>query len=278
MQIHNLQNISIAQIAEAFNKAFETYFVAINFNEQQLREKIKSDNISLEYSVGITIDNQLAGFILIGIDTKNNEAYNAGTGTIPKFRGQKLTEKMYAYLMPQLDKIGIQNHMLEVICQNKKALRIYRNLGYSITRKVICYKGKVSETKNSNFKISTIDLPNETEITSFCNHKPTYQNSLFCLNNNPEKHTVFGAFDNERLIGYIVFDKDTLRVKQFGVTPNFRNKGVGHQLFDKVQKQNPETEILLINIAENDLETNRFLQNIGFKKVIEQYEMEMKLN
>lgn len=275
MQIHNLQNTPIEEITECFNKAFETYFVPIKLDAQQLRDKIKSENIVLEYSVGVTIDDQLAGFILIGIDTAKNIAYNSGTGVILEYREQKLTKKLYSHLLPLLKKAGIQNHLLEVICENQKALNIYENLGYVILRKVICFKGKISEAKNSDYEIKRIELPDENELEAFWNHKTTYQNSLFCINNNPEKHTVLGAFDNNQLIGYTVFDKNTLRIKQFGVEPNYRKKGLGHQLFYEIQNQKPETDVLIINVDQSDFETNNFLQKIGLNSFIEQYEMKL---
>lgn len=275
MQLHNLQNIATEAITDCFNKAFEQYFVPIKLSPHQLTDKIKSQNILLEHSVGVTIDNQLAAFILIGIDYGKSIAYNAGTGTIPEFRGQKLTEKMYAYLLPQLDGIGIKNHLLEVICENHKALKIYQSLGYSIKRKVSCYKGKLSESKNLDYKIRQIDLPDEDQISPFWNHNPTYQNSMFCIKNNTEKHSAFGVFENAKLIGYIVFDKDSLMVKHFGVDKAFRKKGIGKLLFHKVQQLKPETAIILINIDANDLETNSFLQTVGFEKFIEQFEMQL---
>jgi ribosomal protein S18 acetylase RimI-like enzyme len=278
MQIHNLQNTTIEEIAACFNKAFEHYFVPLKLDMQQLCDKIKSENILLEHSIGVTINNELAGFILIGIDVDSKVAYNSGTGIIPEYRGQRLTEKMYASLLPQLKKTGIQHHLLDVICENQKALKIYQNLGYSILRKVICYKGKVSEYNGYRYQIEAIGLPAENELKQFWNHKPTYQNSLFCIKNNPEKHVVFGAFNLENLIGYIIFDKNTLRIKQFGIDKAFRNKGLGHLLFYQVQMQQPETDIVLINIDENDLETNKFLRNIGFNKLIEQYEMMLGTN
>jgi ribosomal protein S18 acetylase RimI-like enzyme len=278
MQIHTLENIDLEVLAETFNKVFETYFVPVKLDAHQLRDKIKSEHILLEYSVGVTLNNQLAGFILIGIDKSKSIAYNAGTGIIPQHRGQKLTERMYSYLMPQLNKIGIQHHLLEVICENLKALKIYENLSYSILRKVICYKGKVSGYTGYRYQIEEIELPYETELSQFWNHKPTYQNSLFCIKNNIEKHTIFGALNLEKLIGYIIFDKNTLRIKQFGIDKAFRNKGLGHQLFHDVQMQKPETEIVMINIEDNDFATNAFLQNIGFRKLIEQYEMILNTN
>ncbi len=272
MQIHSLEKTPIQQLTECFNKAFENYFVPLKLDEEQIRNKIKSENILFENSAGVTIDNELAGFILIGIDFENRLAYNGGTGIIPSYRGQKLTEKMYAFLLPQLKKMRVQTHLLEVICENRKAMNIYGVLGYAVTRKVICYKGKISDVGNAHV-LREIKLPKEAEVERFWNHKPTYQNTLFYINNNPGQHKAFGAFENDTLIGYIIFDKDSLRVKQFGVAPNFRNTGIGHQLFYQVQQQNPETTVVLINVDENDRETNSFLHRIGFEKLIEQYEM-----
>lgn len=276
MQIHSLKNNTIEQITECFNKAFETYIVPMKLNAEQLLEKIKSEHIVLEHSVGITIDNELAGFILIGMDTEKNIAYNAGTGVIEKCRGQKLTEKMYGFLLSDLEKIGIQDHLLEVICNNQKALKVYENLNYSVLRKVICYKGKIVGANHTNYKIEIIDLPNTNRVKPLWNHEPTYQNSLYCIKNNSEKHSAYGAFEDEKLIAYIIFHKDSLRIKQFGVHEAFRNQGLGQKLFYEVQKQNPEKEVTLINIDEGDFETNNFLKNIGLSPFIEQYEMKLK--
>lgn len=273
MQIHSLDKISLEDLAETFNKAFENYFVPIQLNAELLAQKIKAENIVLEYSAGITINNRLVGFILIGIHPESKTAYNAGTGIISEFRGQTLTEKLYAFLLPELDKIGIKNHQLEVICENEKAISIYKNIGYSITRKVICYKGKISKPKESGLEITEIDFPNENEIRAFWNQIPAYQNSSFCIKNASERYKTFGIFCNRNLAGYITFDSHTIRIKQFGVHKNYRNKAIAHQLFYKVQLEIPDAEIFVINVDENDFETTAFLQKVGLFSFISQYEM-----
>lgn len=278
MEIHSLKNVSTEEIATCFNKAFEDYFVPIKMDIQQLSDKMKSENIQPELSVGVSLNNVLVGFILIGIDPEKKIAYNAGTGVIPEFRGQKLTEQMYAYILPELENRGFQNLLLEVICSNTKAKTIYENLGYTVLRKVICYKGKITNPKKSNYSIEVIELPVESDLKPFWNHNPTYQNSLFSIKNNYEKHTVLGAFDNEKLAGYIVFDKNSLRIKQFAVDKESRKKGLGHQLFYQVQLQKPEAAIVLINIDESDIETTTFIREIGFNSFISQYEMKLVSN
>lgn len=273
MQIHTLEGISVAVLAETFNSAFGDYFVPIRFDAKLLADKIKAENIVLKFSVGVSVNNKLCGFIFIGINNNSKTAYNAGTGIIPEYRGQKVTEKMYSFLLPELTKIGIETHLLEVICHNEKAIHIYQNLGYSITRKLICYKGRISEPDKSDFDITIIDFPEEEQVISFWNHIPAYQNTTHCIKNAPEKYKTFGISCNGTLTAYLTFDLNTFRVKQFGVHNDYRNKGMGHELFYKLQIQIPGSEIVIINVDENDFITNAFLQKIGLVSFISQYEM-----
>lgn len=274
MTIHTLKSIAIQDLVQVFNASFEGYFIPIQLNETVLLDKIKAENIFLEYSVGISINNQLVAFILIGIDSKNNQmlSYNAGTGVIPEFRGQHLTQKMYDYLLPLLHKNNIRNHYLEVITQNQKALKIYESIGYQITKKVTCFKGKINEPKQlSEYQIFEFDFVSESTIASFWNHQPTYQNTLSSINRNKNAHTFLGAFSENGLLSYIIYTNT--RIKQFGVDKNYRKSSLGHHLFYEVQKANPTQEISLINIDSNDTETITFLQKIGLSTTVEQFEM-----
>ncbi len=276
MQIQSLATISITQLVQTFNQSFADYFIPIQFTVATLESKIKSENIFLEHSVGVFVREQLVAFVLIGIDSKNNQlySYNAGTGVIPDFRGQHLTEKMYAYLLPILKKNSIQNHYLEVITQNTKALRIYQKIGYQISRKVSCFKG-VIQPPNSvlNYKIFEFEWGNNTFFETFWDHQPTYQNTSASINRDKETHSFIGIFSEIGLLGYLIFAKANLRVKQFGIDKNFRNQGLGHHLFYEVQKTNFDQPVSLINIDNNDSHSIAFLEKIGLTKTVEQYEM-----
>lgn len=276
MKVHSLSTTSIADLVQVFNASFEGYFIPIQLNETVLLDKMKSENVFLEYSVGVSINNQLVAFILIGIDSKNNQllSYNAGTGVIPEFRGQHLPKKMYAYLLPLLHKNNIRNHYLEVITQNQKAIKIYESIGYQVTKKVICFKGKINEPKQPfDYQIFEFDFVSESTIESFWNHQPTYQNTLSSINRNKNAHTFLGVFSENGLLAYIIYANSNARVKQFGVDKNYRKSALGQQLFYEVQKSNPTQEISLINIDSNDTETIAFLQKIGLSTTVEQFEM-----
>ena len=118
--IKSLQGLSIRQIADVFNDACSDYVIPIKLTEEILTAKILSENIQLENSVGVFDNDKLIAFILIGIDEYDGHivAYNAGTGVIPSYRGNKLTKRMYQYLFPLLKDKDIVSHQLEVITTN----------------------------------------------------------------------------------------------------------------------------------------------------------------
>src|SRR5258706_13798692 len=99
-----LENTNKIDLLEAFNRSFSDYIVPLSLTYDQFESKIQIDRIDLELSIGAFENNKLIGFILHGFDVINdqNVAYNAATGVIPEKRGNRLTAKLYEYILPQL--------------------------------------------------------------------------------------------------------------------------------------------------------------------------------
>lgn len=274
MEFHDLSTVSVNDLTDAFNAAFADYFFPIHLNVHQLADKIRGENIRLNHSVGISVDKKLIAFILIGIEAQPEHLifYNAGTGVLPEFRGRQLTQKMYAHLFGSLEKQS-GTYVLEVITKNENALHIYKKLGYEISRTVSCFRGKVVvPTCTCTFETRPFDPSDET-FSRFWNHKPTYQNTLATIKRNAHLHEALGIFDDGKLMGYIIYVKNSGRVKQFGVHPNHRRKGIGQQLFCEVRRRNPDQDIFIINSDNSDAGTQAFLVSIGLSVFLEQFEM-----
>ncbi len=276
MRVHDLSGRTLAELTEVFNLSFSGYFVPLTLTEQQLKDKILSENIQLEYSVGVSVNQKLVAFVWIGIDKKNELAisYNAGTGVIPEFRGLGLTKKMYAFLLPLLQLQGIQQHWLEVISQNSRALQLYEQLGYERMRTLSCFQGRVAlPDVMTGLDFRKIDLEDEHETQAFRNHTPAYQNALSCVRRNKDVHETIAVFEGKKWVAYAVYVKNSTRIKQFGVHQDYRKKGIGHQLFYEIQKNNTTQDVVLINIDKADSGTLAFLKKIGLQPFLEQYEM-----
>lgn len=78
------------------------------------------------------------------------------------------------------------------------------------------------------------------------------------------------------MLGYLIFNPKAKRIQQFSVDKNYRNKGIAKQLFGYISSKY-ENEISLINIDDTSDTTSKFIEGIGLKHFISQYEMELKL-
>ncbi len=266
----------MAALAEAFNSAFSDYLVPVRLSENDLRSKLLSENTNPELSAGAFLDGRLVGFILIGIDKVGDKvvAYNGGTGVIPECRGQNLTGKMYRFLFPLLEKKGIVTHQLEVITENVKAIPVYEKIGFQVKRVVSCFRGKVIAPRGiAPVEIKSIDFPDQSQVRLFCDFNPTYQNMWSCILRTKEMHRFLGAFEGEKLIGYLIFAEDVAKVKQFGVAAAFRKKGVGRQLFYELQCIAGNKIVSLNNVDHAHDATIGFLKEIGLEMTVQQYEM-----
>ena len=272
--IKSLSGISTLAVAAIFNEAFSDYIVPLKLTEQQMADKIKSENIQLDKSVGVFEEEKLVGFILIGIDTVNGVslAYNAGTGVIPSYWGNQFTQKIYAYLLPALQQDGIVHHQLEVITTNTKAFAVYEKIGFSIARKLTCFKGTITGCQSLSGII--IEQADENCMNSdFWDSEPTWQNSMNAIKRDAANHLFFSATSNNIPVGYLVYTPLSGRVKQFAVDKKYRNRGIGQAMFHYLHQQIDGKDISIINVDDADASTINFLKKIGLATTVFQYEM-----
>lgn len=278
MRLDSLYSTGLSELTSVFNKAFEEYVIPIHFTEPGLLNKIKAEDIVLDHSVGAFDGPHLIGFILFGIRRIQDllVSYNAGTGVLPGYRGHHLTEKMYSIALDRLKSRQVYHHHLEVICENEKALSIYKKIGYQIRRSFACFKGTLSlAPANHPVKIEEASGLDENEISTTWNFVPGWQNNLSSVNNLKEKQVFLNAYMNHECVGYLIYTPEEARIRQFGVKKEFRNLGIGHQLFNSIQRNVGKKCISIVNIDESDTDTCNFLKGLKFEINTRQYEMSL---
>lgn len=277
--LRTLENISTKELLETFNSSFSDYIIPSYLTKEQLEDKIQSDSIKLEFSVGAFENNQLIAFILHGYDIIDNlkTVYNAGTGVIPAKRGNKLTSKLYEYVLPILYKNNINKILLEVITTNETAIKIYKNIGFKIIREFNCFKGSLNLTNtNSEYEISKLEEYDWQKLNSFWDLKPSWQNSVTAVEKLKKSNISIGIYENEKLLGYTIFNPKTKRIYQLSVNKDYRKIGVGKKLLEYISIHFGK-EISATNIDSTSKETLSFITSIGMKMYIKQYEMELTL-
>lgn len=277
--LKTLENIPTEKLLEVFNLSFSDYVVPFCLTKAQLEDKIQSDGIKLEFSVGAFEDYQLIAFILHGYDTIDNLkiVYNAGTGVIPAKRGNKLTAKLYEYILPILHENDIDKLLLEVITTNEPAIKTYKNIGFKIIRELNCYKGSLNITNtNNDFEIRELQAYDWQKLHSFWDLKPSWQNSNTAVEQLKKSKISIGIYDGEKLLGYTIFNPRIKRIHQLSVDKNYRRKDVGRQLLAHIAT-NYGKDVSITNVDNTSEETLNFFNDIGMDIYIKQYEMELSL-
>lgn len=280
MDFHTLENVAFSEILATFNLAFSDYSIPLQLTEAQLAAKMKSDNTDFSFSAGAFEEGKLIGIILHGYAEISGEKwfYNGGTGVIPAKRGQKITSQLYDFLLPKLKEKNAQKVVLEVINTNKAAIATYQKLGFVISRTLNCYKGELHlKATKTPYKVEKLRHYNWTEMQSFWDFQPSWQNSIPSVENLKENLSAYGIYDGNLLLAYIIVNEQTSRISQFAVRKTHRNQGLGRQLFEYVS-QLTQNQFVLINIDENASESNSFLASLGFQVFLQQYEMELKIS
>ncbi|MDH6308555.1 ribosomal protein S18 acetylase RimI-like enzyme [Dysgonomonas sp. PFB1-18] len=279
MKIKTLSGTSIEQITRTFNQAFSDYFVPIVLTMEQLQSKMKADNVNLDYSVGVFDNEELIAFILHGTDVVDNKhvVYNGGTGVIPTQRGQGLTKQMYEYILPVLKDRGIDYLVLEVISKNIQAIKSYEKTGYTVSRMLKCYKGKADlNGEAKDIEIKSLSNYDWVSMQSFRDFIPTWQNSMRTAEEMKATNKSFGAYADNQLTGYIIYNPNSKRIQQIAVHKDFRRRGIASALIS-VMVKDIGNEFSIVNIDDRSEPINSFLRKIGLENYLDQLEMKLEL-
>jgi|ERR1043166_3166195 ribosomal protein S18 acetylase RimI-like enzyme len=268
----------------AFIEAFSDYVIPFALTETQFRNHIRLNAVDLARTVGCFDGERLIGFSLNGFGEWEgySTVYDAGTGVIPGFRRQGISEAMFEMMMPHFKAEGFDQWLLEVICSNTAAIRLYEKLGFHRTRQIALLQcdGEVKgvSEKPPNVEIRDIDDPDWELLTTFWDGTTTWQNSVAAVNRSRMNKRVLGAFLDDECVGYIVSSGTFGRVAQLAVDKRFRGHGIGTALLRAIRAAAAEGfSLQIINLDKSIVSATNFFANRGFYEKIGQYEMTAKM-
>lgn len=274
MQFITLAQTDIATISDTFNHAFADYEIPLQFTPETLQQKIYAEDIDLSVSLGAFDNGILVGFIFFAIDTVDNiiTAWDGGTGVIPTYRGQQLTQKMFAAILPTLQNKGVKRVLLEVLENNAGAKKIYEKIGFETIRTLHAYKGTIAKTP-PKYIIEILHNPDFESLSKLGDWQPAWQQMNKRVQNLGDMvATICIKDENNNIVACAHYNKNTKRVYQFATAKANRRKGMATALFNYIAHDNL-TPVSIINTDADSANSNAFMKAIGLNLFISQYEM-----
>ena len=276
-----LKNTPVTVLHHAFLKAFADYQVDMQMSLDEFAFRLRRDGVDTAISLGVFDSDQLVGFCLNGSGVWQGEAtvYDAGTGILPQYRGRGMASEMFRFMNPQLKERGFNQYLLEVLTSNEPAVNLYRRLGFTETRRLGVFRtpGRLSLTGTSEDGIRRVEVPNWEHYQSFWSGYPSWQHSIEAVERIAANTAIVECHDDQRCVGYGVVSTASGLLLQLAVDKTYRRRGLATKLLIALQGCLTAEMIKVNNVDENLKEATAFFEAVGFKLVLEQYEMMLNL-
>ena len=270
----------------AFNTAFADYPIPFTIGLPEFKRKfIERLRIQFAYSAGVWAAKEMVGFLFGVVNNYQGKltAYNGGTGVVPAYRGQQLVHQMYQKLWPAYQALGVEQCVLEVLCQNARAVRSYEKSGFAIGQRFHCYKlnGALKNTPNpAGVVLQMVHHDQWPLYAQWWQAAPSFMDTVVRLKLYRPHLTLIearapqaqGGVEAETR-GAIVFDARTGRISLLCVAPEHRHQGIGRALLRAAHRQRAGKSLSFLNLNSQHQDLHRWMLQSGFDNELDQYEM-----
>ena len=277
-----LNNIPVNTLHHAFLGAFADYQVDMRMALEDFEFRLRRDAVDTSISVGAFDRDQLVGFCLNGSGTWHGEStvYDAGTGVLPQHRGKGIAAEMFRFMNPQLKERGFSRYLLEVLTSNEPAVNLYRRLGFTETRRLAVFRASTRPFFNTGAvaEIRRVEVPDWKLYQTLWTGYPSWQNSIEAVQRVVDTTATVECHLEHRCVGYGVVSKTSGQLIQLAVDASYRRRGLASKLLDALQDcVTSSASIKVNNVDENLKDATAFFEAVGFRLVLEQYEMILNL-
>ena len=277
-----LNNTPVNTLHHAFLGAFADYQVDMRMALEDFEFRLRRDGVDTSISVGAFDHDQLVGFCLNGSGTWQGEptVYDAGTGVLAQHRGKGIAAEMFRFMNPQLKERGFSRYLLEVLTSNEPAVNLYRRLGFTETRRLAVFRAPTRPVFNTDAiaEIRRVEVPDWQMYQTVWTGYPSWQNSIEAVQRVVDTTATLECHLDHRCVGYGVVSKPSGQLIQLAVDASYRRRGLASKLLDALQDcVTNSASIKVNNVDENLKDATAFFEAVGFRLVLEQYEMILNL-
>ncbi|WP_269531631.1 GNAT family N-acetyltransferase [Chitinimonas sp. BJYL2] len=274
--LRTLEGVPLAQLHEAFMAAFADYSEPIRMDQAGFATLLQRRGFDAALSAGAFAGETLVAFHLIckGEHGGRPSAYDTGTGVLPAWRGQRLSQALFTQLLPIWQAAGLTQCVLEVIDTNTPARRSYEACGFAPVRRFDCLTLPILPPDALPAgvqlrEVSAAAVP--AACLAWLAEAPSWQNSPASLARSPRPFVQLRQESDGRPLAIGVLHPDTGDVPLFAVRPEARRLGLGTALIASLRGRSTKP-LRFINLTEGSASV-ALLQRLGAEINARQFEM-----
>jgi len=277
MYFRSLNNEDLAQLYSTFIEGFKGYFVNMQMSEDAFYKRFfQNIRVDLDYSGALfSKTGTMAAFMLHAYHiTDKKIAYNAGTAVLPNYRGQGVATLLYEKMLLHLQQKKVEQVQLEVITENKAAIRLYEKVGFQKKRTLAVYQtSHIKYPTTTNKHIHPIQqLPLTTALKDYQDFIPAWTCDLAKINTSDPIYYCCVYLDGNLPKAYGMVEIHTGQLLFLGVHKECRQQGIGRIIYQHLAQKSKST-IRVLNIPKTASNYHNFLIKMGQEVFIRQYEM-----
>jgi len=277
MEYSHLDKVDFDKLYKAFIGAFSDYKIPLKLSPEDFRIRFFNKlKVLPKYSVAaLNPGGDIVGFIFHSISTYEDipTIYNGGTGVIPSYRRKGIASSMYEWIMRNLLNTNAQRIILEVISDNKGAINLYKDLGFTYKQTFRCFGLTQSMTQlNNNYQLIRSNFWEPEKYKHLMLYKPSFIDSDEQVCHNWINEILIEARYGDVIKGFVIFQPKLGRITQLGIGSS---PDAAQALLSQVSLLSERKKITILNIPDEDTAMIDFLEEFGFRNEIDQFEMEM---
>lgn len=137
IRVTTLEHISLEELTDIWNRCWRGYYYDMTYTPEHMRAWLHLSQVSLQHSMAIIVEDQIAGFALLS--KEGLDGWIAGACIDPNYRRKGLFTPLMLSQLNSAACVGLKRVYLEVLVQNH-ALKVYQSVGFTRVRQLNIYR------------------------------------------------------------------------------------------------------------------------------------------
>ncbi len=282
--ISDTSRMNMDQLAEAINAVYQGYYLPVEHTPVSFAAFCRQYSLDCAQSV-LMVDEtgHLTGLAMLALRA-GGRGWCGSFGIVSRYRGQNLAGLLAKGLIDRARELGLTTLQLEVLAQNERAIKTYRQAGFEIVRNLVVLNAPIGpvEMAYSTLGIREVELGTALKIAAslespVANLQPCWQVEPVSLGNLVDGRALV-AEQNDLPVGVMIYRASPSTAQISLSQLNFRDPAVVGPLLQYAAALHPAARgFYLLNAPEGSPQVETLLTSHGFKETNRQYEMQMIL-